>query len=521
MHPLSFTLYLMKFLAAFLVLCAFASAVFAAPHKKNVLLIIADDLGYGDLSCAGATAFKTPNIDSLAHRGIVFSQGYATASTCTPSRYSMFTGEYAWRQKNSKTGILAGDDPLCIPTNVITLPKIFKSAGYSTGAVGKWHLGLGDGSAPLDFNSEIRPNPNDIGFDYSFIIPATVDRVPSVWLRNGKVVNLDPSDPIEVSYSKNIGDTPTGLERPDLLKQGADKQHSGSIINGISRIGYMRGGHAARFVDEEIPDNVVREASNFISANKDRPFFLYVGLFEPHVPRTVADRFKGSSSCGIRGDVIAQADWQVGRIVAALENAGVLDNTIIIFSSDNGPVIFDGYYDNSDRDLNGHKPSGILRGGKYLVYEGGMRVPFIVVNPGAGDIGVSRAIVGLNDLPATFAQMLKVKIPQGEAVDSLSALENFRSAKAVGRRNEIVLQGSRGKSIRIGDWKFVPKTSGKSADIGAGANPADKRFADAVVLEDSLYNLRDDPSETRNVISENPKIAESLKNRLAEIERIK
>ena len=299
----------MKLRVVFFVLFAFASISFAVENKKNVVLIIADDLGYGDLSCAGATAFKTPNIDSLANRGIVFSQGYATASTCTPSRYSMFTGEYAWRQKKAKTGILAGDDPLCIPTNVITLPKIFKAAGYVTGAVGKWHLGLGDGSAPLNFNGEIRPNPNDIGFDTSFIIPATVDRVPSVWLRDGKVVNLDPSDPIEVSYTKNISDTPTGLERPDLLKQGADKQHSCSIINGISRIGYMRGGHAARFVDEEIPENVVREASSFINSNKGKPFFLYVGLFEPHVPRTVDARFKGASKCGIRGDVIVQADW--------------------------------------------------------------------------------------------------------------------------------------------------------------------------------------------------------------------
>ncbi len=511
----------MKLRVVFFVLFAFASISFAVENKKNVVLIIADDLGYGDLSCAGATAFKTPNIDSLANRGIVFSQGYATASTCTPSRYSMFTGEYAWRQKKAKTGILAGDDPLCIPTNVITLPKIFKAAGYVTGAVGKWHLGLGDGSAPLNFNGEIRPNPNDIGFDTSFIIPATVDRVPSVWLRDGKVVNLDPSDPIEVSYTKNISDTPTGLERPDLLKQGADKQHSCSIINGISRIGYMRGGHAARFVDEEIPENVVREASSFINSNKGKPFFLYVGLFEPHVPRTVDARFKGASKCGIRGDVIVQADWQVGEIVKALKVAGVLDNTIIIFSSDNGPVVFDGYYDNSERDLNGHKPAGVLRGGKYLVYDGGMRVPFIVVNPDAKEKGLSGAIVGLNDLPATFAEMLSVELPKAEAVDSISALANFRSAKAAGQRNDIVLQGSRGKSIRVGDWKFVPKTLGVAADIGSGANPRDKRFAESIVKEDSLYNLKDDPAETRNVISENPQIAESLKKRLAEIERIK
>ena len=503
------------------ILIFISSIALSFGNKKNVVLIIADDLGYGDLSFSGAKTFKTPNIDSLASQGIVFSQGYATASTCTPSRYSMFTGEYAWRQKTAKTGILAGDDPLCIPTNIITLPKIFKAAGYATCAVGKWHLGLGDGSAPLDFNNKISPTPTDIGFNHSYIIPATVDRVPSVWLRNGCVVGLDPSDPIEVSYTKNISDTPTGIERPDLLKQGADKQHSCSIINGISRIGYMRGGHTARFVDEQIPQNVVRESCEFISANKDRPFFLYVGLFEPHVPRTVDSNFAGISKCGIRGDAIVQADWQVGKIVQALKAAGILDNTIIIFSSDNGPVVFDGYYDNSERDLNGHKPAGIFRGGKYNSYEGGTRVPFIVVNPDATDIGISGAIVGLNDLPATFADMLSINIPNNQAIDSISALANFRSAKARGSRYEIVLQGTRGKSIRVGDWKFIPKTVSGKADIGSGANPSDKRFADAIVREDSLFNLKADPSETKNVISENRKIADSLKARLAEIENMK
>ena len=505
----------------FLLFIYVSVCVFAAEARRNVVLIVADDLGYGDISCSGATAFKTPNIDSLAETGIVFSQGYATASTCTPSRYSMFTGEYAWRQKAAKTGILAGDDPLCISTRALTLPKIFKAAGYATCAVGKWHLGLGDGSAPLNFNGVIRPNPNDIGFDRSYIIPATVDRVPCVWLRDGKVVGLEASDPIEVSYKDNISDTPTGLERPDLLKQGADKQHSCSIINGISRIGYMRGGHKARFIDEEIPLNVVREASDFISENKDRPFFLYVGLFEPHVPRTVDARFAGSSKCGIRGDAIVQADWQVGQIVKSLKSAGIWEKTIIVFSSDNGPVVFDGYYDNSERDLNGHKPAGDFRGGKYNIYDGGMRVPLIVVNPDAKDRGVSGAIVGLNDLPATFAEMLGVKIPDGEAIDSISALKNFRSASALGDRKEIVLQGTRGKSIRVGDWKFTPKTIGRFADIGSGADPRDKRFAEAIVPQDSLYNLRQDPSETHNAISENPDIAKRLKERLTQLENLK
>lgn len=390
--------------------------------------ILADDLGYGDIGCMGAKNFKTPNIDSLASNGIVFSQGYATASTCTPSRYSMLTGEYAWRQKGKKTVILDGNDPLCIPQGAFTLPKIFKAAGYRTAAIGKWHLGLGDGSKELDFNSEITPNPNSVGFDYSYIIPATVDRVPSVWLKNGRVENLDPTDPITVSYSKNISDTPTGAERPDLLKQGADAQHSGSIINGISRIGYMRGGKAARFVDEQIPNVVVSQAAKFIDSNKNNPFFLYVGLFEPHVPRTVDKRFEGASQCGIRGDAIVQADWQVGEIVKKLKDEGIYENTVIIFSSDNGPVLFDGYFDNSENETNGHSPSGILRGGKYLIYEGGMRVPFIVVNPDAIKNGLSSEMVGLNDLPATFAKKLGIPVPKGAAFDSIDVSAAFESA---------------------------------------------------------------------------------------------
>ncbi|MEX1115979.1 MAG: sulfatase-like hydrolase/transferase [Akkermansiaceae bacterium] len=267
-----------------LILAALMSwwGILAAAEKPIIIIILADDMGYGDLECYGATLIKTPAIDSLAKSGQLFTAAYTPAATCTPSRYSLLTGDYAWRQKEKQNSILDGDAPLSIEPGRFTLASMLKSAGYQTGVVSKWHLGLGDGKTRIDFNGEVKPGPLEIGFDYCHIIPATVDRVPSVWIENHRVVNLDPADPITVSYQKNIGSEPTVLERPDLLKQQADEQHAGGIHNGISRIGFQSGGNAARFIDEELPDTVVAKSSAFIAAHKDKPFFLYVGLFEPH-----------------------------------------------------------------------------------------------------------------------------------------------------------------------------------------------------------------------------------------------
>jgi len=345
--------------------------------KPNIIIILADDLGYGDLGCYGATKIKTPNIDRLAAGGVRFTQGYAPSATCTPSRYSLLTGEYAWRQKAKTTSILDGDAPLCIEPGRFTLTAMLRQVGYQTGIVGKWHLGLGDGQTRVDFNGEVQPGPLETGFDYAHIIPATVDRVPSVWIDNHKVLTLDPADTIQVSYVTNLSDEPTGLERPDLLKQGADKQHSCTIINGISRIGYMKGGKSARFKDEELASTVVAKSVEFIEQHKDVPFFLEVGLFEPHVPRVAERPFVGTSECGVRGDVIQQIDWEVGVIMKALDRLHLANNTIDILSSDNGPILFDGYYDRSVEDLNGHQPTAGMRGWKYLTFEGGCRVPFI------------------------------------------------------------------------------------------------------------------------------------------------
>lgn len=492
----------------------------AAPASKpNIIVIVTDDLGYGDLSCYGATKIHTPNVDRLANEGLRFTEAFAPASTCTPSRYGLLTGDYAWRQKAKKTTILDGDAPLAIQPGSFTLPEMLRHAGYTTGIVGKWHLGLGDGVTPVNFNKDIKPGPLEVGFDYSYIIPATVDRVPCVWIHNHRVVGLDPKDPISVSYRTNISDDPTGLQRPDLLKVPADKQHSGTIVDGISRIGYMKGGHAARWKDEQLAKTLVAKSEAFIEQHKSNPFFLYIGMFEPHVPRTAEKPFVGSSQCGIRGDVIEQIDWETGAIMDTLKRLHLTDNTLVLFTSDNGPIFFDGYYDHSKQDANGHKPAGGLRGWKYLVYEGGTRVPFIAYWPGKVPKGVTHQMFNLTDVLATCAKLTGQKLPANAGLDSLNQLPVLLGKTHKSLRKIDIQQGISGSmAIREGNWKYIPSNASDAASgMGSGANPNDPRFAAAFVRQPLLFNLANDPDETNNVAATHPKKVAELEALLHKI----
>lgn len=508
--------------AALLLVAPAAPGAAAAPRAKdqpNIIIILADDLGVGDLSCAGATQVRTPNIDRLATAGVRFTQGYAPSATCTPSRFSLLTGEYSWRQKAKNNTILDGDAPLCIEPGRPTLPAMLRDAGYRTGVVGKWHLGLGDGRTRVDFNGEIRPGPLEIGFDYCHIIPATVDRVPSVWIENHRVLGLDPADPISVSYLKNISDEPTGLERPELLtRYGADKQHSNTIINGISRIGYMKGGRSARFRDEQLASTVVAKSIEYIERHRDGPFFLSIGLFEPHVPRVAEAPFVGKSGSGLRGDVIHQIDWEVGEIMRALERLGIDHNTIVIFSSDNGPILFDGYFDRSVEDLNGHQPTAGLRGWKYLTFEGGCRVPLIVRWPREIRPRVSDQLFSLVDFYATLAKIVGQSAPAPTASDSLDLSSVLLGTTTDNVRDHTVLHGIGGLALRQGDWKYIPASTG-AGGMGSGANAADARFAAAIIPEPLLFDLARDPNETTNVIAQHPEKARELARRLEAIIR--
>lgn len=492
----------------FLLTGLFYSTIFLfAQQKPNVIYIYADDLGYGDLSCYGATKIKTPNIDKLAAKGIRFTNGHCTSATCTPSRYGLMTGRYPWRQEG--TGVLPGDAALIIPTDKTTLPKVFKQAGYKTAIVGKWHLGLGT-TVEKNWNTEIKPGPNETGFDYSFIFPATADRVPTVFLENKNVVGLELNDPIEVDYGKKIGTEPTGKDNPELLKMMASPNHGHdqTIVNGIGRIGYMTGGKKARWTDEELSFTFVEKTKAFIKANKTSPFFLYYGATEPHVPRMPATMFKGKSGLGYRGDAILQLDWLVSEIVKEVEIAGITKNTIIIFTSDNGPVLDDGYLDGAATELNGHTPLGVLRGGKYSSFEGGTRVPFIISWPGKIQNKVSPALVSQIDFLASFAKMLNITIPMGEAMDSENHLDAL-FGKTIAGRNTFVEQGG-SLSIINGDWKYIYPSAGPAVlvltQIESGKLP-----------KAQLYNLKDDIGEKNNLAEKYPYKVKELETLLKTI----
>jgi arylsulfatase A-like enzyme len=505
----------------FIFVSATAAAITAtAAEKPNIVLILADDLGYGDVSCYGATHVKTPNIDRLAAEGIRFTDAHAVAATCTPSRFALLSGIYPWRKRG--TGILPGDAALIIPPESVTLPSILKKAGYTNGVVGKWHLGLGTPVSPINWNGEIKPGPLEIGFDYSFIIPATGDRVPCVFVENHRVANLDANDPITVSYKEKVGNEPTGKEHPELLKQHPSHGHDMTIVNGISRIGYMTGGKSARWVDENIADTITAKACQFIETNKDNPFFLYFATHDIHVPRVPHPRFAGKTSMGARGDVIAEFDWSVGEILQTLDRLNLAENTIVIVSSDNGPVVDDGYRDRAAKLIGNHKPNGSLRGGKGSAFEAGTRVPFIVRLPAKTNAGkVSDALIALIDLPASFAALTNQtidqtndqKIPETAIPDSENVLPALLGETNRGREN-LVLAGA-SFSLRHGTQKIIlPNQKGQAISVNTfietGNNP-----------NPQLYELKNDIGEQNNLAEKEPERWEDLRKKLQEIRQKK
>lgn len=493
----SLTLISLSMVAASATAVSTAKTSKAPENRPNVLLIYADDLGYGDLQCYGAKNVETPNVNRLADNGIRFTNAYATAATSTPSRYAMLTGHYSWRRPD--TDIAPGDAGMIIRPEQYTMADMFKSAGYSTCAIGKWHLGLGDKTGTQDWNSQLPAALGDLGFDYSYIMAATADRVPCVFIENGHVANYDPSAPIEVNYKQNFPGEPTGKDNPELLYNLKPTfGHDMSIVNGISRIGYMKGGGKALWKDENIADSITAHAINFIRDNGDKPFFMYFATNDVHVPRFPHDRFRGKNKMGLRGDAIAQFDWSVGQLLATLEEMGILDNTIIIVSSDNGPVLNDGYDDHAIELLNGHRPTGPLRGSKYSLYEGGTRVPVIVHWPdGNLNKGVNPTVLSQIDLVASFAGFLGVAMPKGSAPDSFNRIDNWLG-RDMTSRPWIVEQGyDHTLGLRTPHWKYMepstfPKMKPRGAYVETGCAPVQQ-----------LYDMTKDYEE-KNVAVENP-----------------
>ncbi len=495
--------------ASCLVLCLLGGSLRSAElQKPNVIVIMADDLGYGDVSCYGATALKTPNIDRLAAEGQQFTSGYCSASTCTPTRFSFLTGTYAFRQRG--TGIAAPNNPAIIQPGTETVASLLKRAGYRTAVIGKWHLGLGGDNGP-DWNGQLNPGPLEIGFDYCFLLPTTNDRVPQVYVENHTVLNLDPNDPLWVGNKKPSEDHPTGMTHRDTLKMDWSHGHNGTIHNGISRIGFYTGGHAARFRDEDLADQWVRQSIKWIEANREHPFFLFFSSHDLHVPRMPHERFQGKTSLGYRGDAIVELDWCVGELLDTLDRLELAENTLVVFCSDNGPVLDDGYKDGAVEELGEHLPAGPYRGGKYSTLEGGTRTPFITRWPGRIIPGTSEEIVCTIDFAASLAALTGVAMPSDACRDSLNVLGAMLGEKGAKGRDHLIQQdnGQGGNlGFRVGNWKLQrtqPRASAKRKKQG----PIQK--------SDRLFNLAGDPGEQNDIAATHSEVTSRLSQQLDQL----
>nr|WP_205125553.1 arylsulfatase [Flammeovirga kamogawensis] len=466
--------------------------------KPNIIFVYLDDLGYGDLSSYGGD-ISTPNIDNMANGGVRFTNAYASSATCTPSRYAAFTGIYPWREKDAK--ILPGTAPMLIGKQQMTVPKMLREQGYETAIIGKWHMGLGNGQN--NWNEHISPNPNDVGFDYSFIMAATQDRVPTVFIENGNVVGLDKNDPIEINYNKNFPGQTSGKENPELTTMKWHHGHNSSIINGIPRIGYMKGGKAAIWDDQEMTNTFLGGVKEYIHEHKsnDKPFFLAYTMQQPHVPRTPHPDFIGKSGKGPRGDVIMEADWAIGELMKTLEKEGIAENTLIIFSSDNGPVLNDGYYDDAVEKLGNHKPSGNLKGGKYSLFDAGTHVPFITYWKGTIQPKVSDALVCQLDILSSLAGLTGSNITTKDSEDMLNA---FLGKTTVGR-SKLILEANTKTLLREGDWVMIPPYQGPKVETQVNIELGN---AD----EFQLYNIKEDPSQNNNLAQTNKKKLQEMIN---------
>jgi arylsulfatase A len=470
-------------------------------RKPNIVFILADDLGYGDLGCYGATKVKTPNIDKISEQGIKFTDAHSPSAVCSPSRYNLLTGRYCWRTW-AKTGCIWANDPLVIEQDQTTIASLLKEEGYKTGIVGKWHLGFGnpndeefDDLLGIDYNNEIKPGPTEVGFDYFYGYHG-VPQEPNVFIENGKVVGLDPDDPIILHYDP----------RPEFDADYLNRPRTDNVKLTLAS------GKSAVYDFEDAAINLTKKAVSFIEENQDNPFFLYFAERNIHVPIKPNKRFVGTSDCGLYGDFIHELDWSVGEILDTLDRLGLSDNTLVIFSSDNGAVS-EGHQPAAYVNYDGHMACGPLRGQKTEIWEGGHRVPFLAKWPGMIKPGtISNEMIAFTDMLATFAAIHGRELLNEEGPDSFSILPVLLGEETDEPvRENLVNDSHKGLySIRQGPWKLI---FGKGGG-GLGWSEEDKKQSQSYM---QLYNLEEDLQEKNNLVDKHPDIVQKLVNRFDEI----
>jgi len=464
--------------------------VVASP-KPNIVVILADDYGYGSANCYGASTehIKTPHINRLAEEGLRFTDANTPASVCSPTRYALLTGRYAWRGKMKHSVLSPPEGPLVIEPELFTLPEYLKQQGYQTAHIGKWHLGYTNLEIVKDLSAQpLEPGPRSLGFDYHFAVPNNIDWLPKVYMENESIWGL-----------RSKGKKPYGK----------------SFYKGRKYHGYDAPQRVAKEVTQDLSDSAGKWIAKTVRENPDSPFFLYFAPVAVHHPISPSDAFSGTSGVGSYGDFIHDLDNSVGDIIQALETAGVLGNTLLIFTSDNGG---DFCPEEQEARALGFNNNGDIRGDKHLIWQGGFKVPFIVRWPGqVGEGTESDRMINVVDIFSTVQELVSGKVlnPKTAAPDSFSFYSELvkKTSKNDARKSMVQNDVKGVLALRTGDWKYIENKAERPVDKA-------RKEKNPKLAKPELYNLKKDPAEAVNVINQFPEIAEKMQKRLDRIRKM-
>ena len=463
-------------------LTAFSTAPAAQSAKPNIVVILADDFGWGSSTPYGAKGLNTPNLDRLAREGRRFTHAYAPGSVCSPSRYGLMTGRYYWRTAIKDGEVLTPTAPLHIEPGRVTLASLCKSQGYRTGAFGKWHLGLQAGVAETDWNQPLQPGPRAVGFDYFYGLGGNPGNGPHAFIEDENIVGRIPGEKVVVASTGAKGTT-TGIREQRAV--------------------------------ERIMETITAKATGWIETNHAAPFFLYFAPNAVHGPIAPNPRFTGSPY-GSYGDFIHELDWSVGQILVSLDRLKLTENTLVIFTSDNGGIVDAGNSNTGKAMAAGLAINGHLRGGKHTEYEGGFREPFIVRWPGQVPANtVSDHVIALPDVLATLAAIFHVPLPTGAGEDSFNVLRAFTEATpGAPVRDHVIMQGADGTyALRLGDWRLIERVGAPKFEQRPTTKAGKKTHEGP--KHDELFNLKDDPAETKDLSATHADHVAKMKRLLA------